>query len=97
MLRSITMRAIPDPGFATFLPDDARFRVSRFEVTLARGKRPVQQTKSINGPQGDISEMANAARPDDRLFVEVKGVQRQNFQGKVEDVNMTRSFTVSVQ
>jgi len=97
MLRSITMRAIPDPGFATFLPDDARFRVSRFEVTLARGKRPVQQTKSINGNVGDISEMANAARADDRLFVEVKGVQRQNFQGKVEDVNMTRSFTVSVQ
>jgi len=27
----------------------------------------------------------------------VKGVQRQNFQGKVEDVNMTRAFTVSVQ
>ena len=97
MLRSITMRAIPDPGFATFLPDDARFRVSRFEVTLARGKRPVQPTVSINGPQGDISNLANSARADDRLFVEVKGVQRQNFQGKVEDVNMTRSFTVSVQ
>jgi gliding motility-associated protein GldM len=97
MLRSITMRAIPDPGFATFLPDDARFRVSRFEVTLARGKRPVQPTVSINGPQGDISNLANAARADDRLFVEVKGVQRQNFQGKVEDVNMTRAFTVSVQ
>jgi gliding motility-associated protein GldM len=96
-LRTITMRAIPDPGFATFLPDDARFRVSRFEVTLARGKRPVQQTKAINGNSGDISEMANAARADDRLFVEVKGVQRQNFQGKVEDVNMTRNFTVSVQ
>ena len=97
MLRNITMRAIPDPGFATFLPDDARFRVSRFEVTLARGKRPVQPTQSINGPAGDISNMANSARADDRLFIEVKGVQRQNFQGKVEDVNMTRTFTVSVQ
>jgi len=96
-LRTITMRAIPDPGFATFLPDDARFRVSRFEVTLARGKRPVQPTKSISGPQGDISDMGNSARADDRLFVEVKGVQRQNFQGKVEDVNMSRTFTVSVQ
>ena len=96
-LRTITMRAIPDAGFATFLPEDARFRVSRFEVTLARGKRPVQQTQSINGPQGDISSMINVARPDDRLFVELKGVQRQNFQGKISDVPMTRSFTVSVQ
>jgi len=96
-LRTMTLRAIPDAGFATFLPDDARFRVSRFEVTLARGKRPVQTTQTVNGPQGDISSMVNVARADDRLFVEVKGVQRQNFQGKVEDVNMTRTFTVSVQ
>ena len=96
-LRSITLRAIPDAGFATFLPDDARFRVSSFEVTLARGKRPVQQTQTINGPQGDISSLANVARADDRLFVEVKGVQRQNFQGKVEPVNVSRTFTVSVQ
>jgi len=93
----MTMRAIPDPGFATFLPEDARFRVSSFEVTLARGKRPVAQTITINGPQGDISSLANAARPDDRLFVEVKGVQRQNFQGKVSPVNVSRTFTVSVQ
>lgn len=96
-LRSMTMRAIPDPGFATFLPDDARFRVSSFEVTLARGKRPVQPTITINGPQGDISALSNAARADDRLFVEIKGVQRQNFQGKVSPVNITRTFTVSVQ
>jgi gliding motility-associated protein GldM len=96
-LRNITLRAIPDAGFATFLPDDARFRVSSFEVTLARGKRPVQQTQTINGPQGDISSLANVARADDRLFVEVKGVQRQNFQGKVEPVNVSRTFTVSVQ
>ena len=96
-LRNITMRAIPDAGFATFLPEDARFRVSSFEVTLARGKRPVQQTITINGPQGDISALANAARADDRLFIEVKGVQRQNFQGKVSPVNITRTFTVSVQ
>ncbi|MGI4870757.1 MAG: gliding motility protein GldM [Janthinobacterium lividum] len=97
-MRTITLKAIPDPGFLAFLPDDARFRVSRFEVTLARGRRPVQQTKTINGQQGDISDLANSARPDDRLFVEVKSVQRQNFQGKISDVNMpTRTFTVSLQ
>jgi gliding motility-associated protein GldM len=96
-LRTMTMKAVADPGFATFLPDDARFRVSGFEVTLARGKRPVAQTITINGPQGDISSLASVARPDDRLFVEVKGVQRQNFQGKVSPVNVSRTFTVSVQ
>ena len=97
-IRSITMRAIPDAGFAAFLPLDARYRVSRFEVTLARGKRPAAATVPINGPQGDLSSLANTAREGDRLYIEVKGVQRQNFQGQVEDVSMSnRIFNVPLQ
>ncbi|MGI4864029.1 MAG: gliding motility protein GldM [Janthinobacterium lividum] len=96
-IRSITMRAIPDPGFATFLPEDARYRVSKFTAVLARGKRPVVGPKVINGPQGDMSDMVNAYREGDRLFIEVQGVQRNNFQGQVEDVNMTRTFNIPLQ
>ncbi|MVN76463.1 gliding motility protein GldM [Hymenobacter sp. HMF4947] len=96
-IRSINMRAIPEAGFATFLPDDARYRVSRFEVTLARGKRPAAPPVSANGPTADLSSLANTAREGDRLYIEVKGVQRQNFQGQVEDVNMTRVFNIPLQ
>ncbi|RZJ94988.1 MAG: gliding motility protein GldM [Hymenobacter sp.] len=96
-IRSITLRAIPDPGFATFLPEDARYRVSQFTAVLARGKRPVVGPKTINGPQGDMSDMVNAYKEGDRLFIEVQGVQRNNFQNQVEDVKMTRTFNIPLQ
>ena len=93
-VRSFSLKAIPDAGFATFLPDDAKFRVSRYEVTLVRGKRPAIGTKPISGPTADLSDVVNAYREGDRLYVEVKDVQRQNFQGNVEAVNMTRTFNI---
>ena len=93
-IRSFTLKAIPDAGFATFLPDDAKFRVSRYEVTLVRGKRPAIGTMTFNSPQADLSAVVNAYREGDRLYVEVKDVQRQNFQGVVEAVNMTRTFNI---
>ncbi|WP_310396858.1 gliding motility protein GldM [Hymenobacter sp.] len=93
-VRSMTLRAIPDAGFATFLPDDARYRVSRYEVTLVRGKRPAIPTRTINGPEANLSDVVNAYREGDRLYVEVKEVQRQNFQGNVEPVNVSKQFNV---
>ena len=95
-IRTVTLRAIPDPGFASFLPEDARYRVSGFSAVLARGKKPVIM-KNINGPQGDLSDMVNAYREGDRLYIEVKGVQRNNFQGQIEEVNMTRAFNIPLQ
>lgn len=97
-LQTITMRAIADPGFQMFLPEDARFRVSRFEVTLARGRRPAAPTASANGSQINVSNLGNMAREGDRLYIEVKGVQRQNFRGNVSEVQMpNRSFNIPLQ
>ncbi|MBH8558680.1 type IX secretion system motor protein PorM/GldM [Hymenobacter negativus] len=93
-VRSLTLRAIPDAGFATFLPDDAKFRVSRYEVTLVRGRRPAMQTKTISGPQADLSDVVNAYRDGDRLYIEVKDVQRQTFQGNVEPVSVSKQFNI---
>jgi hypothetical protein len=90
----MTLRAIPDAGFATFLPDDAKFRVSSYEVTLVRGRRPALQPRTINGPTADLSDIVNAYREGDRIYIEVKGVQRQNFQGNVESVNVSKQFNV---
>ncbi|HEX8326969.1 MAG TPA: gliding motility protein GldM [Hymenobacter sp.] len=93
-VRSMTLRAIPDAGFATFLPDDARYRVSRYEVTLVRGKRPAIPTRTVNGPEANLSDVVNAYREGDRLYVEVKDVQRLNFQGNVEAVSVSKQFNV---
>ena len=93
-VRSMVLKAIPDAGFATFLPEDARYRVSRYEVTLVRGKRPALQTKTISGPEANLSDVVNAYREGDRLYVEVKQVQRLNFQNTVEEVNVSKQFNV---
>ena len=93
-VRSMQLRAIPDAGFATFLPDDARYRVSRYEVTLVRGKRPAMQTKTITGPTANLSDVVDNFREGDRLYIEVKEVHRQNFQGNVESVSVSKQFNV---
>ena len=93
-VRSMQLRAIPDAGFATFLPDDARYRVSRYEVTLVRGKRPAMPTKTISGPTANLGDVVDSYREGDRLYIEVKEVQRQNFQGNVEPVSVSKQFNV---
>jgi gliding motility-associated protein GldM len=93
-VRNMQMRAIPDAGFATFLPLDARYRVSRYEVTLVRGKRPALSPRTINGPQADLTDIVNAYREGDRIFVDVKEVQRMNFQGQTETVNVSKTLNI---
>lgn len=93
-VRNMQLRAIPDQGFATFLPDDARYRVARYEVTLVRGKRPAIQPRMVNGPQADLSDIVNAYREGDRIYIDVKEVQRQNFQGQIETVNVSKTVNI---
>ena len=93
-VRNMQLRAIPDASFATFLPEDAKYRVARYEVTLVRGKRPALQTRTITGPNADLSDIVNAYREGDRIYVEVKEVQRQNFQGAVETVNVSKALNI---
>ena len=40
--------------------------------------------RTISGPDANLSDVVNAAREGDRLYIEVKEVQRLNFQGNVE-------------
>ena len=93
-VRSLLLKAVPDAGFQTFLPEDARYRVSSYEVTLVRGKRPAIPTKTVSGAEANLSDVVNSYREGDRLYIEVKGVQRMNFQNNVEPVNVSRSFNI---
>ncbi|KUG06210.1 gliding motility protein GldM [Solirubrum puertoriconensis] len=87
-VRNMSLRAIPDQGFASFLPEDARYRVTRYTVTLVRGKRPAMPTIPVNGPDVDLSSVVNSAREGDRLYIEVQEVRRMNFRGEQEEVPM---------
>lgn len=85
--RSLTMKAIPDEGFATFLPKDARYRVAEWDCILVRGKRPVA-TNNFKSETGNLTNFAATAQPGDRILIEVKKVTRTNFMNKVEEVSL---------
>lgn len=84
--RSIQLRAEADESFQQFLPKDARFRVSQSEIALVRAGRAVQVIRP-NGPDVNLSQLAGQARSGDAIVIEVKKVQRRNFNDKTEDFN----------
>ena len=93
-IRNLQMRAVADESFANFLPDDARYRVSSYEVVLVRGRRAALAPRTINSQSADLSDFVNAYREGDRLNIEVKGVQRLNFRGQTEEIKVSRIFNV---
>jgi gliding motility-associated protein GldM len=86
--RKLEIKAIPDEGFLSFLPKDARYRVSEWEVTLARGSRPLQVKKVLQQQEVTLSDFAALAQSGDRIVVEVKKVERLNYKNEIEVVNL---------
>ncbi|MBC6608611.1 gliding motility protein GldM [Hymenobacter sp. BT188] len=93
-VRNMSLKAIPDAGFQTFLPEDARYRVTQYEITLVRGKRPAMPARTINGPDANLNDVVNSAREGDRLYIEVKEVRRLNFQNQQEEVKVSKQFNI---
>jgi gliding motility-associated protein GldM len=89
--RSIQVVAVPDESFKNFSPDDAKFRVAQVEVSLARGNRRISGV-TLNGGGGSISSLAQQAQPGDRYVITILKVERQNFKGAVNDVEMGNQF-----
>ena len=85
--REITLQAMPDDDFAQFLPQDARYRVTKWEVTLARGARGLE-TKQVTSTKVSLASFVSKARPGDRIVIEAKEVQRMNFKNEKEDVKI---------
>ncbi|MCF0050164.1 gliding motility protein GldM [Dyadobacter sp. LJ53] len=94
--RSIQVIAVPDESFKNFSPEDARFRVSQVEISLARGNRRINGV-TLNGGGGSISSLAQQAQPGDRYVISILKVERQNFKGAISEVemgNQTRQVTL---
>jgi len=86
--RELSFDAIADDDFKQFLPDDARYRVTQWEVTLARGPRAID-TKKVSGNKVNIGDWVSKARANDRIVVEAKEIQRMNFKGDREPVKIS--------
>lgn len=85
--KSIEIKAISDKSFAEFFPKDANYKVMEWTVMLVRGKRPVSM-KKVKSESIDISNFSNMAKPGDRILIEVKKIERTNYIGLVENVNI---------
>ena len=84
---SLTVKAISDESFKTFLPEDARYKVTKVEIIHVRGRRPVGAPKN-GGETTNINDFRSNAREGDRLVIEVKEIQRMNFKGQTEVVTI---------
>ena len=85
-LRILSGRAIADESFKTTNPEDAQFRVAEFEVNLARGTRKIGGG-TFSG-DANISNLAQQAQAGDRYVIVIKRVERKNFKGEIESVEM---------
>lgn len=95
--RSISVKAKADESFSQFLPKDARYTVTKWNVMLARGRRPVTQ-QNFTSETGNLSSFAAVAQAGDRIIVEIQEVYRTNFRNEREKVNIgTPIITVPLQ
>jgi gliding motility-associated protein GldM len=92
--RSLNVRAVADPSFAAFAPNDANFRVTGVTVNLARGTRRIAGPLNLGPGGGSLGAMAAEMEPGDRLTITLEGVQRRNFRGETSDVPMGSQLQV---
>jgi len=85
--RGLEVKVVPDESFKAFLPKDALYRVAKWEVSLARGSRALK-TKTVNSQKVSLNDFASFAKSGDRIVIEVKKIERRNFKGEVENVNI---------
>ncbi len=87
-LRSLDIRALAEEGFKQQLPNDARYKVSEWTVTVARGPRPIVPPIKSTSETINLAQALQSAKAGDRLVIEVTKVQRMNFKGQIENVSI---------
>ncbi len=94
--RQIILKANPDPDFANALPKEARYRVTRWRITLASGG-DIKQRQEPSSEAFNLNAWRSIARKGDRVVVEIFEVQRANYKNDAEKVSMskiTKQFTL---
>ena len=91
-----SLKANPDPDFANALPKEARYRVTRWRITLASGG-DIKQRQEPSSEAFNLNAWRSIARKGDRVVVEIFEVQRANYKNDAEKVSMskiTKQFTL---
>ncbi len=95
--RLISLDVVPDPDFANALPNEARYRATRWRITLASGGDIKQRQEITSGESYNLNAWRSRAMRGDRVVIEIFEVQRANFRNNTEAVPMskvTKQFTL---
>jgi len=99
--QSVTVKLLPDKEFASALKADARYKAATVKLMYKSGLGSAKLVKAYNGKNITRGVKVNLnqgplknAPPGTKIFIEVEGVQRVNFQGKSVNENMPRTSLV---
>ena len=86
----------PDPEFKRLLPKDARYRISKIDILLKDRIGPPRKVASVNVSGQNALNFIDIRMPAEvrqapagsKVFVQLDGIQRVNFQGRAENLNI---------
>jgi gliding motility-associated protein GldM len=84
--RNLKAVATAEASVREAIPRDARYKVTEWEITLARGRRAVK-TQKFTSDEANMGEFAQQSKEGDRLVIEIKAAMRMNFKNATERVN----------
>ncbi|GAB3574815.1 GldM family protein [Hymenobacter daeguensis] len=88
----LSINARPDESFMAFMPTDARYRVSRFKLTLLRGDTVIRKTQTINFSQAGIKISRDSVRLGNQIRFDVLQLQRMNSKGIIEKIPLQKTI-----
>lgn len=94
-IRGVKLDAVAEEGFKQLLPNDARYRVTRWKAYLVRGTSLIGEI-SFSSPEGNLSSLAQKAQKGDRMALEILDVKRLNYQGRPVDAQLGGDAIVNI-
>lgn len=82
-----------NPDFKTFLPQDARYKIKKWNVILAR-RSSAKGKDAGSGTRLNLGNKFEMAQPGDRIVVEIEEMVRINFRNEEEEVKLTPEMKV---
>jgi hypothetical protein len=88
----LSVSARPAESFVAFMSTDARYRISRFQLTLLRSDTVIRKTRTVNFPQAGIKIPRDSVRLGDQIRIDVQQLQRMNSQGIIEKIPLQKTI-----
>jgi gliding motility-associated protein GldM len=95
-LTEIRVKAEAEENFAREVPKDARYRVSRINVKLARAGRQIK-AEDFSSETISLTSWRSLFRPGDNLIVKIENVTRRTYTGENERVKpVTTIYSIPI-